>query len=49
MAASRHTAQQMGVSEKRMGIAGAGIIVFMWILAIIVFASIIYQLLKEKS
>jgi uncharacterized membrane protein YkvA (DUF1232 family) len=49
MADSRKTAQQMGVSGKRMGIAGAGIIVFIWILAIIVFASFIYQLLKEKS
>jgi hypothetical protein len=48
MADSRITAQQAGDSGKGMGLVGAGFIVLIWILAIIIFTSIIYQLLKEK-
>jgi uncharacterized membrane protein YkvA (DUF1232 family) len=48
MADSRKTAQQDG-SVKGLGMLGAGIIVLIWILAIIVLASLIYRSLKEKS
>ncbi len=48
MADSRNTAQQAKDSGKGMGLVGAGFIVLIWILAIIVFTSFIYQLLKEK-
>jgi uncharacterized membrane protein YkvA (DUF1232 family) len=48
MADSRNTAQQAGDSGKGMGLVGAGFIVLIWILAIIVFTSFIYHLLKEK-
>ena len=47
-AESRETAQQTTSSEKGMRIIGAGIIVLIWILAIIVFSIIIYRLVKEK-
>jgi uncharacterized membrane protein YkvA (DUF1232 family) len=48
MADSRNTAQQAKDPGKGMGLVGAGFIVLIWILAIIVFTSFIYQLLKEK-
>jgi uncharacterized membrane protein YkvA (DUF1232 family) len=47
-AESRENAQQATSSEKGMRIIGAGIIVLIWILAIIVFSIIIYRLVKEK-
>ena len=48
MADSRKAAQPGGAAQ---GLAwvGAGIIVLIWILAIIIFASFFYRLLKEKS
>jgi uncharacterized membrane protein YkvA (DUF1232 family) len=49
MADSRSIAQQAGDSGKGMGLVGAGFIVLIWILAIIVITSFIFQLLKEKS
>ena len=48
MADSRKAAQQDG-SKMGLGMLGAGIIVLIWILAIIVIASLIYRSLKEKS
>ena len=48
MADSHKAAQQDG-SAKSLGMLGAGIIVLIWILAIIVLASLIYRSLKEKS
>ena len=48
MADSRKAAQQDG-SAKGLGMLGAGIIVLIWILAIIVLAAHIYRSLKEKS
>ena len=48
MADARKAAQHDG-SEKGLGMLGAGIIVLIWILAIIVIASLIYRSLKEKS
>jgi uncharacterized membrane protein YkvA (DUF1232 family) len=47
-AESRETAQQATSSEKGMRIIGAGIIVLIWILAIIVFSAFIYYFIKEK-
>ena len=38
---------QNGDSERQFGKMGAGIIVLIWILAIIIFASFLYKLLKE--
>jgi uncharacterized membrane protein YkvA (DUF1232 family) len=48
MADSRIAAQPDG-SAKGLGWLGAGIIVLIWILAIIIFASFFYRTLKEKS
>jgi uncharacterized membrane protein YkvA (DUF1232 family) len=48
MADARKAAQQDG-SAKGLGMLGAGIIVLIWILAIIVLAAHIYRSLKEKS
>ena len=48
LADSPETVQQAGRSGGGLGIVGAGIIVLIWILAIIVLASFIHQLLKEK-
>jgi uncharacterized membrane protein YkvA (DUF1232 family) len=48
MADSRLNAQQAKGLGRGMGIVGAGIIVLIWILAIIVFTSFIYHFLKEK-
>jgi uncharacterized membrane protein YkvA (DUF1232 family) len=45
---SHETAQQATRSGKGIGIIGAGIIVLIWILAIIVFSAFIYYLIKEK-
>ncbi len=48
LADSRESARQAGGPGKGVGMVGAGFIVLIWILAIIVFASFIYQLLKER-
>jgi uncharacterized membrane protein YkvA (DUF1232 family) len=48
LADSREAAQRGAVTGKGLGMIGAGIIVLIWILAIIVFASFIYRLLKEE-
>jgi uncharacterized membrane protein YkvA (DUF1232 family) len=45
---SRKKAAQAGGSGWDIGIVGAGIIVIIWILTIIVMASFIHHLLKEK-
>ena len=47
MANSRKTARQGGEVDREIGWIGAGIIVLIWILAIIIFASFLYQWLKE--
>ena len=47
-AESREKAQRATSSGKGLRIIGAGIIVLIWILAIIVFSIIIYRLVKEK-
>jgi uncharacterized membrane protein YkvA (DUF1232 family) len=47
LADSRKSTQHDG-SVKGLGMLGAGIIVLIWILAIIVLASLIYRSLKEK-
>jgi uncharacterized membrane protein YkvA (DUF1232 family) len=46
---SRKTAQDASDAGKGMGMVGAGIIVIIWILAIIIFSSYIFQWLKEKK
>ncbi len=48
LADSREAAQKAGGPGKGLELVGAGIIVIIWILAIIVLASFIYRLLKEK-
>lgn len=48
LADSRLNAQQAQGIGRGMGIVGAGIIVLIWILAIIVFASFVHHFLKEK-
>jgi len=48
LADSRTVAGQPGGAGRGLKIIGAGIIVLIWILTIIVFASLIYHLLKEK-
>ena len=49
LADSREAAQHVGGSQRGLGWIGAGIIVFIWILAIIVLAALIYSLIKENS
>ena len=49
LADSREAAQHAGGSQRGLEWVGAGIIVLIWILAIIVLASLIYRSLKEKS
>lgn len=48
LADSREVAQLPGGPGRSLKIIGVGIIVLIWILTIIVFASLIYLLLKEK-
>ena len=48
MTDSRKTAQESREAGRDLGLLGAGIIVIIWILAIIIFASFIYHWFKEK-
>jgi hypothetical protein len=45
---SRETARQADDSQRGIGLIGAGIIVIIWILAIIVLAYFLHHLLKDR-